>query len=54
MFKIVKYLNHVHSDIFEKQPVADAASRLLSLTGHKFSSNDPNKLLIFYRSLEKG
>jgi hypothetical protein len=54
MFKIVKYLNHIHSDIFEKQPVADAASRLLSLTGHKLSSNDPKKLLIFYRSLEKG
>lgn len=54
MFKIVKYLNHVHSDIFEKQSVADAASLLLSLTGHKFSSNDPKKLLIFFRSLEKG
>ena len=54
MFKIVKYLNNAHAVIFKKQPVADAASQMLSLTGNKFSSNDPNQLLMFYRSLEKG
>lgn len=53
MFKIVKYLNFVHSDFFQKQPVEITASQLLNTLGIIFESQDPRKLLIFFRSLEK-
>ncbi len=53
MFKIVKYLNFVHSDFFEKQPVEITACQLLNTLGITFESEDPRKLLIFFRSLEK-
>ena len=53
MFRIIKYMNHVHNEIFEKQPVADAAYELLSITGNKTETKDPLDLLIFYRILEK-
>jgi hypothetical protein len=53
MFRIVKYLNHVHKELFEKQDVADAACRLLTLTGHHVILNDPGDLLLFFRSLGK-
>ncbi len=53
MFRIVKYMNHVHNGIFGKQEVIMASVRLLSLTGHQAILNDPGELLTYYRSLEK-
>jgi hypothetical protein len=54
MFRIVKYLNLAHASIFEKQPVAEAASTLLSATGFKTGSGSPLDLLTLYRNIEKG
>jgi hypothetical protein len=54
MFRIVKYLNFVHTDMFEKQPVAESATTLLSITGQKINSEDPRELLIYFRNMEKG
>ena len=55
MFRIVKYLNFVHSDFFEKRPVNMAAidQELLDVRGMTFESNEPLDLLLYYRSLEK-
>lgn len=53
MFRIVKYLNHVHAGIYEKQPVALSAKGLLSLSGKDFNSDDPRELLGFYRAMER-
>ncbi len=53
MFKVVKYLNFVHSEPFEKKTVPLAASDLLLKTNSKFRSADPLELLWHYRSLEK-
>jgi hypothetical protein len=53
MFRILKYMNHIHSEMFIKQPVAEAAYDLLSIIGTHPKSKDPNKLLICYRLLEK-
>ena len=52
MFKIVKYLNSVHSNLFEKKSVGECASELLKAIGIDFKSDDPAKLLEFYRLLE--
>jgi uncharacterized protein YfkK (UPF0435 family) len=52
MFRIVKYLNHVHSGMFEKQPVSEAAYEMLSEIGPQVKSKDPYELLIFYRKIE--
>jgi hypothetical protein len=53
-FKIVKYMNFVHADIFKKSPVIDSAYDLLNISGLEFSSKDPEKLLLYYRLLDKG
>jgi hypothetical protein len=53
MFKIVKYLNFVHADYFEKTAVEIAASEMLELREDFFKSNDPLELLLYYRRLEK-
>jgi hypothetical protein len=53
MFKIVKYLNFVHSEIFEKKPVEVAASELFRESGAVFCSVKPLELLLEYRRLEK-
>jgi len=53
MFRIVKYLNFVHSDFFEKKPVDLAASELLETRGIILKSKDPTDLLLFYREMEK-
>jgi hypothetical protein len=52
MFRIVKYLNHVHSVIFEKKSVIVAATELLDAKGILLKSDDPSALLLYYRSLE--
>ena len=53
MFKIVKYLNYVHTEFFEKKPVDIAASELLKERGVILESSDPLNLLQYYRKLEK-
>jgi hypothetical protein len=53
MFKVVKYLNFVHSELFEKQPVEIAASSLLLKLNIEFTSVDPVELLWQYRRMEK-
>ncbi len=52
MFRIVKYLNYVHSGFFEKQPVSEAASELLSIQGRDIKSMDTYQLLLIYRKME--
>ena len=54
MFRIVKYLNHVHSGIYDKKSVLIAASELLAGRGIHLKSDDPVALLHYYRSLERG
>jgi hypothetical protein len=53
MFKIVKYLNFVHSDLFEKKPVEVSAADLLNKIGEHPGITDPLSLLMYYRKLEK-
>jgi hypothetical protein len=53
MFKVVKYLNFVHLDFFEKKPVDISALELLELTGVSAVSITPADLLLYYRHLEK-
>jgi hypothetical protein len=53
MFRIVKYLNYVHTGYFEKIPVDIAASELLKLRGVILKSSGPLDLLQYYRKLEK-
>jgi hypothetical protein len=52
MFRIVKYLNHVHSGIFDKKSVIVAATELLDTRRIQLKSSDPSALLYYYRSLE--
>jgi hypothetical protein len=52
-FRIVKYMNHVHAGMFSKKAVADSACDLLNLSGLKFPEPDPERLLLYYRSMEK-
>jgi hypothetical protein len=53
MFRIVKYLNHVHKEFFEKRPVDVSASELLENNGIVFESKEPVDLLLYYRAMEK-
>ena len=53
MFRIVKYLNFVHSGFFEKKSVTIAASELLQEKGIVLDTDDPCTLLQFYRNLER-
>jgi len=53
MFRIVKYLNFVHKEFFEKVPVQVAAYKLLEMTGFPLESKKSLDLLIQYRLLEK-
>jgi Glycosyl transferase family 2 len=53
MFKVVKYLNCVHQDLFVKKSVDSAALELLHLYGVIPESKEPVDLLLYYRSLEK-
>ena len=54
MFKVVKYLNNVHSGFFSKKPVDISALELLETRGISFDSNETIDLLLYYRSMEKG
>ncbi|MBK7709587.1 MAG: hypothetical protein IPJ37_00380 [Bacteroidales bacterium] len=53
MFRIVKYLNHAHSVIFEKVPVQIASCDLLSELGIRLSPDESGSLLEYFRSLER-
>ena len=53
MFRIVKYLNHIHTEKYKKIPVRDAAYNILELSGFKDIPEDTWQLLLYYRSLEK-
>jgi hypothetical protein len=53
MFKIVKYLNHVHTGYFEKKPVEISASELLQARGIVIDSKETKDLLLYYRAMEK-
>ena len=53
MFRIVKYLNFVHQDFYEKKPVNISAFELIESRGITPESEDPLQLLRYYRSLEK-
>jgi hypothetical protein len=53
MFRIVKYMNHVHSGLFEKRPVDISASELLMNYGIVFESKEPMDLLLYFRTMEK-
>jgi hypothetical protein len=53
MFRIVKYLNHVHSGIYDKKSVLIAASELFKERGLHLKTDDPVALLNYYRSLER-
>jgi glycosyltransferase involved in cell wall biosynthesis len=53
MFRVVKYLNFVHLNLFEKKPVEVSAMELLELTGTSPGSKEPADLLLYYRSMEK-
>jgi len=53
MFRIVKYLNNVHLDYFEKKAVEVSASELLEARGIIFESKEPLDFLLYYRTMEK-
>jgi hypothetical protein len=53
MFRTVKYLNHVHSGVFDKKPVLYSASELLQEKGVCLQSDDPAVILNYYRFLER-
>jgi hypothetical protein len=53
MFRIVKYLNYVHQEYFEKIAVEDSASGLLDIIGRRTESTKADDLLFLYRALEK-
>lgn len=52
MFRVVKFLNHVHAGIYEKKPVSDAASEFLIQNKIIEVPEDPVRLLTCYRLLE--
>ena len=54
MFRIIKYLNHVSSGLFDKQSVMDQALKLLEIIGIKTDYETPEELLEYYRSMERG
>jgi hypothetical protein len=54
MFRIVKYLNFVHSGIYSKRSVTTCAIELLNEIGVPVTSQKPADLLMIYRSLERG
>jgi hypothetical protein len=53
MFRIVKYLNHIHTEKYNKIPVRDSAYNILELSGFKDIPEDTRQLLLYYRFLEK-
>ena len=52
MFRIVKYLNFIHSGYFTRVPVENAASEMLELAGKRKEISGLYDLLRYYRSIE--
>jgi glycosyltransferase involved in cell wall biosynthesis len=52
MFRVVKYLNYVHLEFYEKKPVGISALELLEMNGVILESKKPADLLLYYRSME--
>lgn len=53
MFRIVRYLNTVHQDMFSKVPVEDAANDLLTRIGMTRVSDGPRNILLNFRRMER-
>ncbi len=53
MFKIIKYLNFVHSGLFIKTPVEGSAVQLLQEKGYNIGFKNSAELLGFYRKLDR-
>ena len=53
MFRIVKYLNYSHLNIYRKIPVLEATAQLLKLAGKDGFPSDAHDLLLFLRQIEK-
>ncbi len=53
MFRVVKYLNYAHEEIFKKVPVSKAAKEILYLMGLDLSEAASKGYLEYFRSLER-
>ena len=53
MFRIVKYLNHVHYALYEKQPVTVAACSLLKASGQQVTLSAHEDILSWFRGMDK-
>lgn len=53
MFKVIKFLNHSHREIYYRTEAGEAALQLLRLTGSDFDSSNPKELLDYYRVLDR-
>lgn len=53
MFRVVKYLNYIHSTKYTKIHVNKAAAEMLALSGVKNIPDDTFSLLMLYRDMEK-
>lgn len=52
-FRIVKYMNHVHNGMYEKQTVSKSACDLLNAMSIGYHSEDAEELLILFRELDR-
>ncbi len=52
-FRIVKYMNHVHNGIYEKQAVSKSACDLLNAMAPGYHSGSAEELLIIFRELDR-
>ncbi|MGB8490626.1 MAG: hypothetical protein WCE64_06165 [Bacteroidales bacterium] len=53
MFRIVKFMNFVHSGLYPKKPVAEASHELLRALGKETVEMDAPELLRYFRKLER-
>lgn len=53
MFRIVRFMNSVHDEVYERKPVARAAYDLLNHIGHDGVSDDALSLLKYFRQLDR-
>jgi hypothetical protein len=52
-FRIVKYMNHVHSGIYEKKAVSESACDLLNAMAIGYHSENAEELLNLFRGLDR-
>jgi glycosyltransferase involved in cell wall biosynthesis len=53
LFRIIKYLNFVHTGFYDKNPVEVSASELLETMGIAIGPENPVRLLHYFREMEK-